>query len=302
MKPVLLVLAAGMGSRYGGVKQIEPVGPSKEIILEYSIYDAIRSGFGKVMCVIRKDIERDFVEHILARFRDRIECEYVFQDSNDLPAGFLFPADRKKPWGTAHAVLAARKAISSPFAVINADDFYGKEAFEAAGTFLTTLSTEALDMCMIGYRLGNTVSEHGTVARGICEVDSYGHLRDVVEHTKIETTENGIVSRLPGGSDRFLTGNETVSMNFFGFSPAIFSEMEAQFAGFLAEAGTSSTAEFYIPTVVNHLLHRPDPPVLHVLRCPAEWFGITYREDKPRVVESVAALVEAGVYPANLWA
>ncbi len=302
MKPTLLVLAAGMGSRYGGIKQIEPVGPSQEIILEYSIYDALRSGFDRVVCVIRRDIEADFVQHVVARFKDKIQVDWVFQDMDDLPGNFKTPGDRKKPWGTAHAIRAAREVITTPFAVINADDFYGADAFRAAGLFLEALPLDSQAMCMVGYELGNTVSEHGTVARGICQVNSEGMLTEVVEHTKIEQTPKGIISHLPDGSIVPLTGKEPVSMNFFGFSPRIFQTIETQFQAFLEQNIQNNTSECYIPTVVNELIHTDSTASLKVLTTPSQWFGITYREDRQRVVDSIHGVVESGLYPPNLWA
>ncbi|NCN05770.1 MAG: nucleotidyltransferase [Spirochaetales bacterium] len=301
MKPTLLVLAAGMGSRYGGIKQIEPVGPSQEIILEYSIYDALRAGFDRVVCVIRRDIEKDFVEHVVSRFSKNIKVDWVFQDLSDIPGGFSVPADRKKPWGTAHAIRSAKAAITGPFCVINADDFYGADAFVTAGRFLADLPLDSQKMCMVGYRLDNTVSEHGSVARGLCQVDSNNLLTEVVEHTKIEKTPQGILTYLSDGSTRSLTGSETVSMNLFGFSPRIFEAIETQFAEFLQNQISNPTAEFYIPTVVNTLIHQEADASLEVLQTTAQWFGITYRDDRPRVVQSIQDLVANGLYPANLW-
>jgi len=298
--PTLMVLAAGMGSRYGGIKQIEPVGPSKEIILEYSIYDAVKAGFDRVVCVIRRDIEKDFVDHIVSRFSKKIQVDWVFQDIMDLPPGFTPPPDRKKPWGTGHAIRSAADAIHSPFCVINADDYYGADAFRAAGDFLRALSPNSLEMAMVGYQLKNTVSEFGTVARGICQVNSSGLLTQVVEHTKIESTARGIVSHLTDGSALSLTGDETVSMNLFCFSPAIFHQIEMQFVEFLTQNATSLTAEFYIPTIVNTLIQRNTEASLKVLTTDAQWFGITYQEDRPRVVESIKKLVADGVYPSPL--
>lgn len=300
MKPSLLILAAGMGSRYGGVKQIEPVGAAGEIILEYSIHDAIKAGFGRVIFVIRPDIRQDFDEYVLPRFSDHIPCEYVFQDMEDIPGEFSVPSGRRKPWGTAHAVLAARKVISEPFAVINADDFYGQDAFRVMGQYLATLENDRHDYAMVGYQLMKTVSENGTVSRGICEVDSDGLLRGMVEHTKLEKAGDRVISHLSDGSSVQFNGDEPVSMNLFGFTPAILPEMEAMFADFLKSSGPDETSEFYIPTVANRVV---DDGVssMRVLRSSAEWFGITYKEDRPAVVSSIAGLIEQGVYPAKLW-
>lgn len=300
MKPALLVLAAGMGSRYGGIKQIEPVGPSGEIILEYSVYDAIRAGFDKAVFVIRRDIERDFTDHVLTRFDSKIQTEVVFQDLHDLPQGYTVPEGRQKPWGTGHAVLSGSPAISQPFAVINADDFYGSQAFDAAGRFLSRVDSHALELCMVGYRLDKTVSDHGTVSRGLCQVDARGYLQDVEEHTTIEKTPEGIVSHLADGTARELAGDETVSMNLFGFTPPLLDRARSQFKDFLDQHGDDQKAEFYIPKVVNTLIHSGEAQ-LSVLQTDAQWFGITYQEDRPRVIQSIRTLVDQGRYPSPLW-
>lgn len=304
-KPTLVVLAAGMGSRYGGVKQIEPVGPSGEIILEYSIFDAIRAGFGKVVCVIRRDIETEFRDHIVRRFGDSIETVLVYQDRDDLPPGFSVPADRTKPWGTAHAVWSARRAVTTPFAVINADDFYGADAFvQASGFLVAAAASSKLEMCMVGYTLKNTMSEFGSVARGLCEVDSQSYLTRIVEHTKISRAADGsgrIESLLHDGAVVELSGNETVSMNLFGLTPQIFDEIGSGFANFLAEKGSDPKAEYYIPTVVNYIITRGGAERLKVLRTSADWFGITYREDLPATKAAVQRLVSSGIYGKSLW-
>jgi NDP-sugar pyrophosphorylase family protein len=300
MKPTLLILAAGMGSRYGGIKQIEPVGVCGEIILEFSVFDAIRAGFGKVVFVIREDIEKDFTEHVLPRFSSRIESDYVFQHMDDLPAGFKLPGDRKKPWGTAHAVLAARSILKEPFAVINADDFYGRDAFRAMGDFLAGCGADEKRYCMVGYSLKNTVSDFGTVSRGICEVDDKGMLTGMEEHTKLEKRADGVMSHLSGGGTRLFTGEEPVSMNMFGFTPAVLPEMQEVFRNFLTENGDNPKAEFYIPTVANKIV-ADGTATMKVLGSDAVWFGITYQEDRPEVVASIRRLVDAGEYPAGLW-
>lgn len=303
MKPTLVVLAAGMGSRYGGVKQIEPVGPGKEIILEYSVHDAIRAGFGKVVFVIRRDIERDFVDHVLARFKGAIHTEYVFQDLSALPQGFKVPEGRSKPWGTGHAILVAKDLVHEPFAVINADDFYGSDAFQVIATFLAGLNPAAPDpapFSMVGYQLRNTVSDYGSVSRGICELDSEGFLSNVEEHTKIVKTVHGIESQLTNGTTLAMSGQEIVSMNLFGFTPRLFAGLEEQFSSFLQDKGNDLKSEFYIPFAVNAMIHRKQA-VLKVLHSSATWFGITYREDLPTVIADVAELVRKGIYPAKLW-
>ncbi len=300
MKPTLLVLAAGMGSRYGGVKQIEPVGENGEIILEYSVYDAIRAGFGKVVFVIRRDIEKDFNDHVLPRFSAKIPCSYVFQELQDIPDLCEVSTERKKPWGTAHAVYAARHMIKEPFAVINADDFYGRDAFRVIGDFLSSQVVDEHNYCMVAYRLDNTVSENGTVSRGICEVDEEGFLTGMEEHTKIEKRSSSIVSHLPDGSTREFSGDEPVSMNLFGFTPVILPKIETVFAEFLNSNGDDPKAEFYIPTVANRVVAEKGSS-MKLLQSDASWFGITYKEDRPGVVAAIRGLVEAGEYPSRLW-
>ena len=301
MNKTVLVLAAGMGSRYGGIKQIEPVGPNGEIILDYSVYDAIRAGFTKAVFVIRRDIEQEFRNSILRRFANALETELVFQDIGDLPDGLKPPAERVRPWGTGHAIRAARNAIREPFAVINADDFYGADAFQQAGDFLGSLEVSSEEMCMVGYELGKTVSEHGSVSRGICRVSTDGYLEGIQEHTKVEVTPAGIVSRGTAGGGVSLNGTETVSMNLFGFGPTIFDSLETQFAQFLRDHVQDLKAEFYIPTVVNNRLRSSHASRLRVLRTSSTWFGITYREDRDRVVRSIDELISAGTYPERIW-
>lgn len=300
MEASILVLAAGMGSRYGGIKQIEAVGPSGEIILDYSVFDALRAGFRRAVFVIRRDIEKDFRERILSRLEKQIETICVFQDLEDLPKGLKPPADRVKPWGTAHAIRAARDVIDGPFAVINADDFYGQDAFAQAAGFLRKGSLGNGDMCMVGYRLGNTLSKHGTVSRGICQVDSENFLVDIEEHTRIEPGTNVALSRKPNG-DEALALDCVTSMNLFGFGPGIFDAMEEQFLEFLATNLEKPGAEFFIPTVVNEHLRRNTAIKMKVLTTSSEWFGITYREDRERVSASIRALVDRGDYPRDLW-
>jgi len=300
MKPTLVVLAAGMGSRYGGIKQIEPVGPNGEIILEYSVYDAMRAGFGKVVFVLRKDIENDFRDGVLARLKTDMEIACVFQSLTDLPAGFSLPAGRTKPWGTAHAVLAAEKEIHTPFAVINADDFYGADSYAVLGEYLAGLGTNESNFAMVGYSMRNTVSDHGTVSRGICEVDAAGFLTSIVEHTKIEKTPRGIVSHVSEAGDVDCTGDETVSMNMFGFTPVLFPALATQFRQFLAKKMDDPKSEFYIPGAVNTMIQAGEVK-LKVLKSMASWFGITYKEDLPLTLKSVATLVAAGEYPEALW-
>ncbi len=301
MKPALVVLAAGMGSRFGGVKQIEPVGPSGEIILEYSVFDAIRAGFGKVVFVLRKDIVADFKTHILPRFEKEIQVEIVLQELDKLPGSHTVPAGRVKPWGTGHAVLMAKSAIKEPFAVIKADDFYGFDGYRVMGKHLLATNPDSSNFSMVGYELRNTVSDFGTVSRGICQVNEEDCLSSVVEHTKLEKTGHGIVSNLPDGSTLACTGKEIVSMNLFGFTPQIFTGIEEQFETFMAGKGkTELNAEIYIPYVVNTMIQRGQSKV-KMLNSNASWFGITYKEDLQTTRTAIKALVTKREYPEQLW-
>lgn len=296
-KPALLVLAAGMGSRYGGLKQIDPVGPSGETIIDYSIYDAARAGFAKLVFVIRRDIEAAFRETIGARFEQRLPVEYVFQELHKVPSGFAVPAARKKPWGTGHAILMAADAIQQPFGVINADDFYGANSFRLLAE---QLSSGSPDYSMAGFVLRNTLSEFGTVSRGVCQTGSDGFLESVTELTKIERDNGAAKYTDAAGASHPLSGDETVSMNMWGFTPGIFDHLRTLFGEFLEREGQNEKSEFFIPTVVNALIRSRQERV-KVLRTPDSWFGITYREDRPRVVESIRALVGQATYPENLW-
>jgi UTP-glucose-1-phosphate uridylyltransferase len=297
MKPTLLVLAAGMGSRYGGLKQIDPVGPQGETIIDYSIYDAMRAGFGKLVFVIRKDIEAPFKEIVGARFESRIATEYVYQELDKLPAGFSVPAGRTKPWGTTQAILMAENAIREPFAAINADDFYGADSFQVLSKQLQSGSP---DYSMVGFTLRNTLSEFGSVARGVCEVDRENFLKSIIELTKIEKDGNGGKSINPDGSVSKLTGEEPVSMNMWGFTPTIFPHLRREFTEFLKAQGKAEKSECYIPMTVGDLI-RNGHARCRVLRSGASWFGVTYREDRPRVVESIRGLIKQGLYPEKLW-
>ena len=301
MKPTLLVLAAGMGSRYGGLKQIDPMGPSGETILDYSVYDAIRAGFGKVVFIIRPDFEQDFRERIASKFKGRIAVGFAFQTIDRLPAGFSVPAGREKPWGTTHAILCARQEVNEPFAVINADDFYGRDSYARLGSYLADLPTDSTAYSMVGFTLKNTLSDHGTVARGVCRTDAQGRLTDIQELTKIAKTPQGAENRPEGGAIQALTGEEPVSMNMWGFTPAIFPQLESNFREFLVTKGAEMKSECYIPLSVGDIV-RAAQGSCQVLRTSSEWFGVTYREDKPVVQASIQALVRAGAYPADLWA
>lgn len=298
VKPTLLILAAGLGSRYGSLKQIEPIGPSGEAIIDYSVYDAIRAGFGKVVFVIKKEIEKDFRESLLRRFENKIDISWVFQELDMLPGGFSLPANRKKPWGTAHAILMSEKEIATPFAAINADDFYGPEAFRELVITLSGKGKET-DYCMIGYKLKNTLSEHGTVARGVCDIDGNGFLRSVSELTKIKR-ENGGIVYYENDKPFSLDEDSTVSMNMWGFTTAVFQQIKERFSSFLAENINNPAAEFYIPTLVDQLI-RENAARVKVIRCNASWFGITYRDDRDAARKSILQKIENGEYPRKLW-
>ena len=287
-----------MGSRYGGLKQIDPVGPGGETVLDYAVFDALRAGFTRVVFVIRRDFEALFREKIGARYAGRLAVDYVFQSIEALPPGHTPPAGREKPWGTGHAVWCARDAIKENFAVINADDFYGADSFARLGRFLgpETVrggSPAVAEFAMVGFRLANTLSEHGTVARGVCGSDASGKLTSIVEQTGIDPKDVG--------AGRTYSGEEIVSLNCWGFTPALFAGLDAQFREFLAARGTEPKAEFYLPAAVSTMIARGQASV-RVLPTESTWFGVTYREDKPRVEASIAALVQAGRYPAKLWA
>jgi hypothetical protein len=288
-KPTLLVLAAGMGSRYGGLKQIDPVGPNGETIIDYSIFDAMRAGFGKLVFVIRQDIEAAFREAIGARFEKRLPVEYVFQELDKLPAGFSVPLNRKKPWGTGQAILMAENAIREPFAAINADDFYGAASFRVLAEHLQSGSP---DYAMVGFVLRNTLSEFGSVARGACNVGPDGYLQGVTELTKIEKDGQGAKYLDASGSMQRLSGDEPVSMNMWGFTTSLFPHLREQLIEFLKQHGQEEKSEIYIPTVVNELV-KARKEKCKVLRSTDSWFGVTYREDRP--------LIARGDYPQTLW-
>jgi UTP-glucose-1-phosphate uridylyltransferase len=294
MAPTLLVLAAGLGSRYGGLKQLDPVGPAGETILDYAVFDAVRAGFGRVVFVIRRDFEAAFRTQVAAKYAGRVVVNFVFQALDALPAGFAPPAGREKPWGTGHAVWCARDAIREPFAVIGADDFFGRDAFQKLAEFLSADRNSKIEnrkFCMVGYRLDRTLSEHGTVSRGVCEVGADGLLRGIVERTAIDPAQLGRGE---------LRGDATVSMNCFGFTPALFPALDAQLGEFLRATGGDAKREFYLPAVVSAMIARGEATV-RVLPTPGEWFGVTHRGDRPRVVAALAALVQRGEYPPRLF-
>lgn len=295
--PTLLVLAAGAGSRYGGLKQFEPVGPHDETIMEYSIYDARRAGFGKVVFVIRKDKEEAFRRAVESKFEKRIPIDYVFQELGKLTPGFSLPAGRTKPWGTTHAILMAANLIHEPFAVINADDFYGAASFRALANHL---QSSASDYGMVGFILRNTLSEFGTVARGVCHVDEDGYLKDIAELKAIEREGTHITNVDEEGREMNLTGSEVVSMNMWGFTPQVFPLLQKYFHDFLKSQGQDLKSECYIPSALNELIQTRQAKV-KVLRSGDSWFGVTYREDHPRVVHHILQLIEGGFYPRRLW-
>lgn len=295
-KPTLLVMAAGMGSRYGGLKQIDPVGPNGETIIDYSVYDAVRAGFGKLVFVIRQDLETQFRELIGARFEKHLPVEYAFQELDKLPPGFDVPAGRTKPWGTSHAILMAADLIREPFAAINADDFYGAESFRLLAQHLSSGSP---DYAMVGFTLRNTLSDYGSVARGVCQVDASSLLKTVTELTKIERDGSGAKDISPTGQLTLLTGDEAVSMNMWGFTPALFPQLQKYFEVFLTQSGSDLKSECYIPSAVNDLLFAGQARV-KVLRTNDSWFGVTYREDRSRVVASIQQLIQQGNYPQEL--
>jgi len=301
MKPTLLVLAAGMGSRYGSLKQIDPVGPSGETIIDYSIYDAIRAGFGKVVFIIRKSFEQDFKDIFISKLQPYIQVEYVFQEIDNVPDGLTISSERTKPWGTAHAILMAKDVINEPFAVINGDDFYGSDAFSTMSDYLCSLTDDQqTQYSLVGYQVGNTMSEHGSVSRGVCKADADDHLISVTERSNIQYTRGGIAYQDADGTFVFLKPETLVSMNFWGFTPDYFKQTEPMFSDFVKANSDSLKAEFFIPFAVDNLINNSNASVT-VLRSNAKWFGVTYKEDKPIVIEKLAQLIKTGIYPAQLW-
>ncbi len=302
MKPTLLVLAAGMGSRYGGLKQMDPMGPNGETVLDYSVYDAIQAGFGRVVFIIREDFAEAFKSGVGSRFADRIQVDYAFQNLDDLPHGFTIPEGRTKPWGTAHAVRSARNLVTESFAVINADDFYGRDAYMRAAEFLTSprSETDKAHYAMIGYPLVNTLSDHGDVNRGICTRTDKGLLSSVEEYVQIERETDGVVRGTSlDGSRRQVSENSQVSMNFWAFTHCFFDHLETEFTAFMNHSGTMEKSESYIPTVVDALIRGCEADC-SVLSTTSHWFGVTYPDDKPHVVASIMKLIKSGDYPSPL--
>ncbi|ATL47637.1 nucleotidyltransferase [Chitinophaga caeni] len=299
MQPTLLILAAGMASRYGSLKQIQQFGPSGETIIDYSIYDAIRSGFGKIVFIIRENFAQEFKDIFEPKLKGKVETAYVYQEMDAFIGDHQIPADRTKPWGTAHAVLCAKDAIDTPFAVINADDFYGRDAFEKMATFLKEKCNPET-YSVVGYQLGKTVSTYGSVSRGVCQVDAAGNLASIVERTKITLTGGKIEFEDADGSKQELSADTPVSMNFWGFDPSVFEVSEKMFDAFLSENISKPKSEFFIPIVVDQYISGKQG-VVNVIPTSSQWFGVTYKEDAPGVQQSLTALVNKGEYPDNLW-
>jgi hypothetical protein len=303
MKPTLLLLAAGMGSRYGGLKQLDGLGPNGETIMDYSIYDAIKAGFGKIVFVIRKDFEQDFREKILSKYEGHVPVELCFQSLDALPEGFVCPEGRVKPWGTNHAVLMAKDVIREPFCVINCDDFYNRDAFMVIGKFLADLPEGSKNRyAMVGFRVGNTLSDNGTVARGICSKDDNECLTTVVERTEIMRVDGPVCYKDEQGQWVAVDDNTPVSMNMWGFTPDYFTHSEEYFKGFLSDPANMANpkAEFFIPLMVNKLINDGTATV-KVLDTTSKWFGVTYAADRQSVVDKIQTLVNEGVYPEKLW-
>jgi len=300
MNPECVVLAAGMGSRYGGLKQIDPIGPSGETIIDYSIYDAIQAGFKKIVFIIRRDIELEFKAKIGAKFSTHIDVDYAYQERNTLPKGFTCPTDRIKPWGTGHAILMAKDKISQPFLVINGDDYYGSSSFKLAANYLANARDKAsADYMMVGFKLAKTLSENGSVSRGICKVDEQQNLVEVVERTQVLLSHGTLVDQSQTPALQ-LASDSIASMNMFGFTPSLFAHLESQFCDFLSTQGQHLKSEFYIPSVVNHMLQHKTAQV-KVLQTDDQWYGVTYQEDRPSVMLGIKNLIDSGHYPKNLF-
>jgi UTP-glucose-1-phosphate uridylyltransferase len=300
-KPTLLILAAGLGSRYGSLKQIDSIGPSGERIIDYSVYDAIKAGFGKIVYVIRESFEEEFKEIILDSLPKEIETDYVCQELHYIPKDIEYPNERKKPWGTGHALMIAAPKINEPFAVINADDFYGYESFQIAADYLLNSDeSKKNEYALIGYRLKNTLSEFGSVSRGICEVDENNYMTSIVEIKEIKIENNGFVYKDENGEWQSLTGDENVSMNMFAFKPSVFDKFEKYFREFIVNNYDDLKSEFYIPTAIDEMIHNNEAKV-KILESNALWFGLTYADDKPIARNKMKQLIDKGLYPSNLW-
>ena len=300
MPQTLVVLAAGMGSRYGGLKQIDPMGPSGETILDYSVFDALRAGFSKVVFIIRPDFEADFRNNVSSKFEHLVDVEYAFQTLDKLPSGWSIPVGREKPWGTTHAILCAADVVKENFAVINADDFYGQESYAVLNNELSSVDSFANTFSMVGFTLRNTLSDHGSVARGVCTTSENGLLTHIDEMTNLSREGSGALYTRDDGSVLSLTGDEPVSMNMWGFTPRLFDHLDRVFQEFLRTSGTELKSECFIPLTVGQLITEKHV-TCKVLRSNSTWFGVTYKEDKEIVQGSIAALVEKGKYPQSLW-
>jgi len=299
MKPTLLVLAAGMGTRYGGNKQLDEVGPSGETIIDYSIFDAIRAGFGKIVFVIRRDIEDQVKERFVERLKGKIEVDYVFQEITNLPEGVKVNPERQKPWGTSHAILVTEHKIKEPFGVINADDYYGEESFKILYDFLVN-DNDPNRYCIVGYKMGNTLSEHGHVNRGVCRAGDDGLLQNIVETRQIEKTAYGAAAPGPDGTVEKFTGNEIVSMNLWGFKPSCYSFLGEEFRSFIYNSGMELKSELDIPTSIDKFVKNGEITI-KILMSNERWFGVTYREDKPFVVENINKMIRKGKYPTKIY-
>jgi len=301
MDPSLVILAAGMGSRYGGLKQVDAFGPNGETIIDYSIYDAINAGFKKIVFIIREHFSENFEKVFKEKLAGKVEIEFVFQELDKVPEGSKYPVDRTKPWGTAHAVIVAKEVVKEPFAIINADDYYGASSYKLLYDFLTDPeNVNSNNYCIIGYYLKNTLSEYGTVNRGVCAVDENHTLKDIVETLKIQRHKDGVV-RFPNAEGHGeLAEDVVVSMNMFGFMPSFFDYAENMFKDFLADRAFEEKSEFYIPEVLDKMQDK-DFAKVKVLNSDSNWFGVTYKEDKPYVVNQLNHLISLGVYPENLW-
>lgn len=300
MKPTLFILAAGMGSRYGGLKQLDGLGPSGETIMDYSVYDALRAGFGKIVFVIRHDFEQEFRDKVISKYEGHIPVEVVFQDIDNIPEGFTRNPERTKPWGTNHAVLMGKDVIKEPFGVINADDYYGPESFQILADFLRSVEGKKGEYCMVGFRIENTLSENGGVSRGLCEVSPKGDLTGVTECHGIQRKDGRLIQVLADGTEADFPEGANVSMNMWGFTPDYFDYSEREFIKFLKDNASELKAEFYIPTVVNNLITSGEA-VLKVKETPSKWFGVTYAADRPATVAQFKQLVDDGVYPVKLF-
>lgn len=298
---ILMILAAGLGSRYGGMKQVDPVGPGEEIIMDYSVYDALRHGFSKIVFIIREETEQRFRESIGAKLEKYMDVEYVFQKDTDLPDQLMVDVDRKKPWGTGHAVLAARDKVRSPFAVINADDFYGEDTFRKLSEALDEITNKKGMAAMVGFPVEKTLTENGSVSRGVCQIDGEGYLRNVVEKTRIKEAHGQIINWGESGEKEILQPGTLVSMNVWGFVPEFFGWLEKEMLKFLTDKNTNlEKDEFYLPFAVNSLIHEGKLRV-KARESEENWFGVTYREDKAHVIESIRMKIDGGKYPKNLW-